>query len=514
MKTRKIIFTITVLLIGVMSCKEEQLDLSDPNVINPSNFFNNADELQSTVNAAYNFMQSQGMYGRIGFFLYDNASQENLGTDALQGGLKEFMEHTYGPATGEIFTFWQAAYRGIASCNFVIQSVEEGLVDSSVPQAEINQQLGEVYFLRALYYFNLTNLWGGVPLITAPAINTEGTPRASQQEVYAQILSDLEFAKNNLPEKGNTENGRATRGAAMALKGKAHLFLEQWAEAKAEFSAITGYTIVGVDPRDNGNVEGEFNEESIFEIVYNQAIGGDQWDAGGSGVRETTFRGIEYAPTNFANIVVRPSFFDEFEDDDPRIKAYFYQTGDQYGGKLFKPEDDLPNPGVSRFGEEDEDGNVPLEFVLGTPVWRKYQNLDNQLQDDFTYSGINFRVIRYADVLLMWAEAENELGNTGQAVQLLNRVRDRVGMPNYGTAEMDSRGYPVNNQQQVFEAIVHERAVELAGEQTRFLDLKRWGLAAQELDGFTAGKNDFLPIPQGEIDGNPQLTEEDQNPGY
>jgi hypothetical protein len=343
---------------------------------------------------------------------------------------------------------------------------------------------------------------------------TDGTPKSSQDEVYQLIFEDLTFAKANLPTKGNTENGRATSGAAQALKGKAHLFQEQWAEAKAEFETLSGYTIEGVDPRSNGNVAGEFNDESIFEINYDQAIGGDQWDAGASGVRETTFRGIEYAPTNFANIVVRPSFFDEFEADDPRIEAYFYQTGDEYGGQRFSPDDDVPNPGVSRFGEPGEDGTVPLEFVLGTPVWRKYQNLDAQLQDDFTYSGINFRVIRYADVLLMWAEAENELGNQAAAIDLLNRVRDRVGLPNYGTEEMDGRGYPVNTQEQVFEAIVHERAVELAGEQIRFLDLKRWGLAADVIEGFTPGKNEFLPIPQAEIDGNPQLTQEDQNPGY
>lgn len=513
MKIRKIIITMVAVLTGIISCNDEELNLTDPNVISPSVFFKNPAELQSAVNAAYNFFQAQGMYGRIAFFLYDNASQENLGTDALQGGLKEFMEHTYGPAQGEMFVFWQAAYRGIASCNFVIQSVEDGFVEN-VSQEDINQSLGEVRFLRALYYFNLTNLWGGVPIVTEPAMNTEGTPKSTQDEVYALIFDDLAFAKANLPAKGSIENGRATKGAAQALKGKAHLFRQQWSEAKTEFETLTGYAIEGVEPRSNGNVAGEYNDESIFEINYDQAIGGNQWDAGASGVRETTFRGIEYAPTNFANIVVRPSFFDEFEDDDPRIQAYFYQTGDEYGGQRFSPDDELPNPAVSRFGEPNEDGTVALEFVLNTPVWRKYQNLDTQLQDDFTYSGINFRVIRYADVLLMWAEAENELGNQAAAISLLNRVRDRVGLPNYGTEEMDSRGFPVGNQQQVFEAIVHERAVELAGEQTRFLDLKRWGLAADVIEGFTPGKHEFLPIPQAEIDGNPQLTQADQNPGY
>ncbi|WP_373516801.1 RagB/SusD family nutrient uptake outer membrane protein [Pricia sp.] len=491
MKTKKIIITATAILAGIISCKEEELELQDPNVIVPDTFFQRSNELQSAVNATYSFLQSQGMYGRIAFFLFDNLSQENLGTDALQGGLKAFMDYTYDPSLGEFFTYWQAAYRGIASANFVIEADANGFIETkNIPQEEINQRLGEVRFLRALYYFNLTNLWGGVPLTQQTEPEGLEVPKASQEEVYALIKEDLNFAVANLSEQADTQQGRATRAAALALKGKVHLFLEEWAEAKAALESITGYTIEGVAPRDNGNEAGEFNPESIFEVNYDKQIGGDQWDATGNGVRETTFRGIEYAPTNFANIVVRPSFFAEFEDDDPRIEAYFYQNGDTY------------NNGNNTF-----DG-------LTSVVWRKYQNLDVQPQDGFDYSGINFRVIRYADVLLMLAEAENELGNQAAAIALLNRVRDRVNMPNYGTEEMDRRGYPVGTQQQVFEVIVHERAVELAGEQIRYFDLKRWGLLPEVIEGFQTGKHEFLPIPQQEIDANPALTNADQNPGY
>ncbi|MCK0148249.1 RagB/SusD family nutrient uptake outer membrane protein [Arenibacter sp. F26102] len=513
MKTKNIIFTLFTLLISIIGCKEEELDLQDPNVIVPDVFFQNSGELQSAVNAAYSFLQTQGMYGRIGFFLYDNLSQENLGTDALQGGLKAFMDYTYDPSLGELLTFWEACYRGVASANFVIESIESDLVQN-VSQDEIDQRLGEAKFLRALYYFNLTNVWGGVPLLTAPATDANGTPKATQAEVYALILDDLNFAKANLPAKGDTQDGRATKGAAQALKGKAHLFLEQWEEAKAELEAIAGYTIVGVDPRDNGNIAGEFNPESIFEVNYDEAIGGDQWGATGSGVRETTFRGIEYSPLNFANIVVRPSLLDKYEDGDPRIKAYFYSAGDEFGGQRYPEGSDLPINGPVAFGPSDGSGTVPLVFTFSDPRWRKYQNLDTRLSDGFEYSGINFRVLRYADVLLMWAEAENELGNTEPAITLLNRVRDRVGMPNYGTAEMDSRGYPVGSQAQVFDAIVHERTVELAGEQIRYMDLKRWGMLAEEIIGFQTGKHEWMPIPQAEIDGNPLMTNADQNPGY
>ena len=490
MKLKKILIVVTLILTVATSCNEEELNLQDPNVIVPNTFFHTSGELQSAVNGAYSFLQTQGMYGRIGFFLFDNLSQENLGTDALQGGLKAFMDYTYDPSLGEFFTYWQAAYRGISSANFVIESAEQGIINENIPQDEVNQRLGEVRFLRAFYYFNLTNLWGGVPLAISTNSASGGIPKASQADIYALILDDLTFAVANLAEKGNTPNGRATKGAALALKGKVHLFLKQWAEAKSTLQLITGYSIVGVAPRDNGNEAGEFNAESLFEVNFDKQIGGDQWDATGNGVRETTFRGIEYAPTNFANIIVRPSLFNQYEADDPRIKAYFYRNGDTY------------NNGQNTF------------TGLANVVWRKYQNLDVQPQDGFDYSGINFRVMRYADVLLMLAEAENELGNLGAAIAFLNQVRDRVQMPNYGTSQMDSRGYPVGSKTQVFEAIVHERAVELAGEQIRFFDLKRWGLLDDVIIGFQTGKHEFLPIPQAEIDANPDLTNADQNPGY
>ncbi len=514
MKTKKIILTSMITLLIAFSCKEEELELLDPNVIVPETFFQNSGELQSAVNGAYSFLQSQGMYGRIGFFLLDNLSQENLGTDALQGGLKAFMEYTYDPSLGEFFTYWQSAYRGINSCNFVLEAAESGFIQN-VSEEEINQRLGEVRFLRALYYFNLTNLWGDIPRPTATAASeTGGVPKSSQSEVYDLIFEDLTFAIANLQDKGNTPLGRATRGAAQALKGKAHLFRGQYAEAVDVLEDIAGYTIQGVDPVDNGNIAGEFNAESIFEVNYSQEIGGDQWNATGNGVRETTFRGIEYSPLNFANIIVRPSFLAEFEDDDPRYDAYFYSAGSPFGGTTYAPGSELPINGPVAFGDPLADGSLPLVFTLASPAWRKYQNLDTRLSDGFEFSGINFRVLRYADVLLMLAEAENELGNQAAAIGYLNQVRDRVGLPNYGTAEMDSRGYPVGSQQQVFEAIVHERAVELAGEQHRYYDLKRWGLAPQVIEGFQTGKHEFLPIPQNEIDGNPDMTNADQNPGY
>ncbi len=517
MKNSKFIWSAIIILGIVFSCNKDELEVGgDPRTISTDGFFSNSENLTSAVNSGYAFLQTQGMYGRSGFYMFDNLSQENQGSDVLQAPLRSFMEYTFDPTNGELFLYWEAAYRGVNSANFVINAEEEGIIEN-VSQEEINQRVGEAKFLRALYYFYLTNLWGDIPLLTVVPDNIDGFPRAPQSEVYALILEDLDFAKNNLPAKSATETGRATRGAAIALKGKVHLFLKEYDKAKTELESLSGYTLDGVAHIDNGNVAGEFNDESIFEINFSREIGGAPWDVSGAGLSETTFRALEYSSAGgFANITVRNGTFNEFESDDPRIQSTFYQAGDEYGPNRYAPGDKIGDRELTAadLGPLDSDGTGRLIRKNPAPEWRKYQNLEELENEDFAYSGVNFRVIRYADVLLMRAEAENELGNSGAAIALLNMVRDRSGMPNYGTAEMNSRGYPVNSKQEIFDAIVHERIVELAGEQVRYLDLQRWGLASQVLDGYQKGKHEFLPIPQNEIDRNPQLSSEDQNPNY
>lgn len=146
--------------------------------------------------------------------------------------------------------------------------------------------------------------------------------------------------------------------------------------------------------------------------------------------------------------------------------------------------------------------------------WRKYSVL-YKLDNGFAQSGINMRIMRYADVLLLLAECENELGNQAAAVTLLNQVRARksVEMPPYPT-----KNYPAKTQSEVFDAIVHERMVELSAEQIRNFDIVRWRKnkkqKSEPLSYFIAGKHEFLPIPQSEIDNNPKIEQKDQNPGY
>jgi len=512
-KINKTILIVLAIMILPFSCKESELEIADPNVSPLESFFEDEEDLQSAIFASYAYLKAQGMWGRAAFFIFDNLSEENIGTDNLLGDLRELREYTFTASNPQLFLFWQAAYNGISSANFALDAVDEGLFDD-VPQSSITPLVAEARFMRALYYFYLAAMWGDVPLLRNAPTDPDGAPKSTREEVYTFILDDLAFAKANLPAVGGTENGRATSGAAQALKGKVHLYLEQWGEARNEFSTLSGYSIVGVPHIDVANLAGEFNSESIFEINLSREAGGAPWGTDGRGANYTTFRALEYSSTGFGNIQAHPDLFAEFESDDTRIASTFFLRGDEYGPLLFPGS--VPCPNAFGLSAPDANGNVRSLYDINAPEWRKFQTIDEsqRCQEDFAYSGINFRLIRYADVLLMWAEAENELGNIMPAVNLLNQVRDRAGMPNYGTPEMDSRGFPVGSQQEVFNAIVHERAVELAGEQIRYLDLQRWGIASQIIDGYQTGRHELLPIPQLEIDNNPQLTSADQNPGY
>jgi len=231
-----------------------------------------------------------------------------------------------------------------------------------------------------------------------------------------------------------------------------------------------------------------------IEIVYNDELGfGDQWNSSvtGEGLNEATFRGQEYGLLDWFNVYPSNDLLDEFEPGDGRYSQTFYSVGDLYA--------------------DDQQTILLTDLTVGSEVrragWRKYQNYYKDANEDQT-SGINMKYLRYADVLLMKAECLNELGNQADAIGLINQVRLRAG------------GIPVLqsslSQQQVFERIVHERKVELAGEQVRFNDILRWGNADTELAGtnFSATKHNLWPIPNREIRANVNINTSDQNPGY
>ena len=491
MKYIKYILVVFISVLTINSCKMD-LDLTNPNQLSPETFFKNEVQLQSAVNAAYANLQTRGLYARHMYFMMDNMSQENAGNPQLEADKREYLEYAWPVQHGAIFQYWDNCYRGINKANFAIENaelMEEGTVSESIKQ----KYIAEAKFLRALYYFFLVSRFGDVPLYTTAVFEPQA--RSPKAEVFNLIISDLEAGANNL--LASDEFGRATKGAANALLGRVHLFRGDYNAAHdALLKVYDKYELVD-NFYDNFMDETQDNEEAIFDVVFSSNYGGaDSWGTTGSGIAEVTFRGQEYGLTWF-NVYPSDMTLDEFEAGDPRYADSFWSNGDILD----------PN------GEA-----VPADIPLGRrAAWKKYSQYYKQLNSD-TQSGINFRVIRYADVLLMLAECENEVGTAANAIAYLNEVRNRpsVMMPNYGTPEMDAAGYPVTSKEEIFAAIVHERQVELCGEQVRMNDLIRWGLDDDVLGpfGYNSNKHNVFPIPQNEIDANEMLSQADQNPGY
>ncbi|WP_335965794.1 RagB/SusD family nutrient uptake outer membrane protein [Galbibacter sp. PAP.153] len=488
MNTIKLIVALFSIGLLFNSCDTDGLELENPTELSPETYFENENQVKSAVNAVYANLQTIGMYSRNYYYIMDNMAHDNEGNPQLEANKRLFLNFSFDASSELVNQLWDSSFRGINKANFVIGNEEKinAIPASFLSQTQKNKYIGEAKFLRALYYFNLVSRYGGVPLITTIPENGQGIPRSSIDDVYAQIITDLQDASQTLLSKDVEESGRATKGAAYALLGKVYLYRENYTEALNAFNNVYGVYSLTDDYFDNFREETEHGPESIFAVEYDDDMGNNAfWNStvSGEGPNEASLRGQSYGMFDWFNTYPSDDLLDEFEDGDPRFDASFYLVGDEYAG-----------------------GTI-TEISLGRRAgWRKYQNYYKDANEDLQ-SGINFSIIRYADVLLMMAEAANEVVDQSTAIGYINEVRDRVNMP------LLSDGMSKN---EVFQAIIHERKVELAGEQVRFADLVRWGLAAQELSqyGFQEGIHEIMPIPEAEISSNENINSEDQNPGY
>ncbi|MEO0900872.1 MAG: RagB/SusD family nutrient uptake outer membrane protein, partial [Bacteroidota bacterium] len=491
---------------------DRDVPVENNNVLNPEIFFQNLNQVEASVNASYN--QFQNLYQRTGYVFPDAISDEVISSG--DPNFAPIFNFEFTTTDGQIAFFWTTCFNGIGACNFVISNEERMRTtspSSDFTDADIDNALGQAYFLRALYYYHLVKRFGGVPLKLDAETSIEDTPRSSADDTYNQIIADLLLSTQLTLPKGTAEVGRVTREAAYGFLGKVYLHRQMYTEAQQAFINVTNHSLIPLEEySDNFSGSGEHNDESMFEIGYNGETGPEteRWAQTGIGTSELTFRSQDY--TGWANLRPSSKLIAEFEPEDPRLnQAILIDGTNTYGpGDAFQ----FPCPGC-----------------VGGPAWYKFSQLYDE-QDVSQNSDVNVRILRYADVVLMQAEVEMNLGNNQGAVDFLNQIRDRVGMPRYGTATMDARGFPVNTSDQIFNAIVHERFVELCGEQQRFDDLVRWNLDDQELSivpdanfnnpdlslrvvrGFDPSVHRVMPVPQNEIDSNTAIGEGDQNPGY
>lgn len=495
MKMKYILLFIT--LTAWTACEKDFLQKSPIVGTTEENFYRNADDAIAAVNAAYASLQFQlSPAGHFRWFWGDIMSD-----DAIKGGSGDNdvnvllqLETFKGPANSDLLEAeWGADYEGIYRANVVLEKVPPIQMDAKL-KARV---LAEARFIRAWNFYNLVTMFGDVPLADHVLAPSEyNMPRTPAAQVWDLIESDLVSASGDLPKRSEypaADLGRITRGAAQALLAKTYLWREKWTEAKTTCEAIinSGEYHLVPDYADIFPLYGENNEESIFEIQYMNASGGN-W--GKNNANEGSFTNVftrargQFAGYGF-NIPTQ-DFVDEFFKEgfeDPRLKSTVFRIGDEMGDR----------------------GTFTIEATGGLPYLyypKKYfsnKSEDAPFGDPNPNGGSNDRVIRYADVLLMHAEASYHVGDENAARQSLNQVRARVQIPDItatGTALLD--------------AIYRERRLELGLEAHRFFDLVRTHRAAQVLAplGFVAGVHELFPIPQSQIQAtNGTLT---QNPGY
>jgi hypothetical protein len=348
-----------------------------------------------------------------------------------------------------------------------------------------SRHIGEAKFLRALFYFDLVRAWGDVPLVTGtnPETNLDRTPQAA---IYELIVNDLLQAIAVLQEKSEqnpNDIGRATKGAAKALLAKVFLFTQDFANAEKYAMEVITSQQYALEPNfaDASSKQGEFGVESVFEIgaMAFEGIenGGNQF-ANVQGVRGTPNRGWGFN---------RPSLelMNAFENSDPRRDATIIYLGEMIDGITIAGDAGTPDE------TKDTNGNTVEMEVYNQKVWTPGTNVPSQFDH-------NKRVLRYADVLLMAAEALNKTNKPALSLEYLNDVRERARQGNVAILPDITE----TNKDALQEIILHERRVELALEGQRFWDLVRTGKAPSVLGplGFIEGKHELLPIPQNELD--------------
>jgi len=456
-----------------------------------------SDALQAT-NAVYaavrNWYYNSGGYPILDIMSDDAYKGSNTNDQLTTVGA--YDNFTFNSTGDGLDRWWATLYQGIRWANVVIEKVPVIPMDTTLR----NRYVGEVRFLRGLFYFDLVRAWGGVPEVTA-SIPPLHLGRATSDEIYSLIVSDLQYAETHLTTKSeliSSDMGRATSGAAEALLAKVYLFQKDFVNAELYALKVIQSNEYSLEPRfiDANGVNGNNGVESIFEVG---ALGVEDYEGGGAqyantqGVRGSPNRGWGF---NRPSIDLRKSF----EPGDPRLKGTIIDLGDTLDGVLIIGDPDPANDPVIKLNKNGDTINIQC---YNRKVWTPGNDTPTQWSH-------HRRLIRYADVLLMAAEAMNENGKPADALTYLNQVRKRARGGNISVLP----DVTIIDKTLLRDKILLERRHELAMEGERFWDLIRTGNATIILGplGFIPGKNELLPIHQSEIDiSQGSLT---QNPNY
>jgi hypothetical protein len=497
-------------IIGSVSCKKDFLETRNPNDITAGSFFQTPKQVQQAVNTLYPAISS----------VRAHFEQNARGTDAtLTSGAFDvqiaYFNFQSTPESGDTDGLWEGIYAMIYRANTILANMDKA--DWTGNEALKEKLIAETHFFRGIGYFYLAHMYGQVPVVIKLPVTPEdyNPPKASSaDEVYDQAIADLTIAKNGLPVEQD-DLGRATKGAATGFLGKTYLYRAGYlgqdnykALAAAEFKEVMDMGIYGLVSRyeDNFTASNENNEESIFEIQYGYN--------GGIGTR-TQDRTFNMVPGISFEIFLRPSEWlmqtmgtektvgGQF---DPRYLQTVYFNG---GLPLFGVPYNELGDGISCEGGSGVGGAPDGSSSTEGGWWRKYLNVDQSCEPAITTergSENNERLLRYADILLMYAEAVADT-DPAAANAALKEIRDRADLPVRSFA-----GAALINE------IRHQRVMEFSYENMHYFDLIRWGLLDAELQAhgtvpqnqnYDPVKHKYFPIPTSEINNNTNLEQND-----
>ncbi len=494
MKLRIAVFSI-IIMITFSSCDEDFLTTSQTDSYNEENFWTTENNVISAINGCYATLLG---YSDYKLFL-DNVTPNSYN----QSGQTQLATGTHDAGNVDWFSsVWNLDYKGIGRVNNLLAHIGAVNMDSN----KKNRVEGEALFLRALFYSELLNLYGGVPLILdAPNFDEQAKlPRSSGDAVLNQVLSDLDNAASKLPQSySGSDIGRATRGAALALKARVLLYEGRWpeaAQAAKEVMAL-GYSLFP-DYRHLFTEANENNAEVIFDVQYSSP---------------DYVHSLNLTIDLQLNIAPLPGLVNSYlmKDGLPASESPFYNPDKPYDNR-----DPRLLQTIAVTGYIFKGITIPDSKYYSTGFgYKKYTTYEDNVTypSNINNSALNIILLRYADVLLMYAEAQNEASGPDDSIySALNLIRKRAGMPDIpeGLSQTEMR-----------DVIRQERRIELAGEGLYYNDIRRWRTAETDMNqpaynskgvviqrrSFNKDRDYLWPIATVTLEQNPNLT---QNPGY
>lgn len=530
MQARRYILIVLTLLV-LASCKK--LDLAPSYQETDLDFWKRPDAAWNTLNTVYSQMYSDEY-----FFFNEDLSDNAYCVSQVNGGrVRSIAEGAYDGRTDRVAGEWAFHYGGIRGCNNLLANIDKvpGLSDAIRMRI-----IAETRFIRAFHYFNLYTWYGDVPLITSEISFDESfqVKRAPRSEVMAYVLSELDFCVAKLPtnvQYSAEDKGRVTKGAALALKARAYLYEGKWQEtataceqlmsgANGTYGLLSNYASLFT-------VASEYSKESILELVYitgkrthNQQRFFIPRTEGQliCGIAPSQELVDDYVMINGKGIHEAGSAYDAanpYENRDPRFYATIVYDGAKWTRRDGSTFTVLTAPGT---------GSNSVDNADATPTGYYTAKYYDRTADGANNSGLNLMLIRYADVLLMYAEAKAELGQMTAEVwdKTIGALRKRAGFTDVAAINFNAALSPAD----LKNVIRRERRSELAMEGLRVFDIRRWKIAETVLNGtlhgfkvngeylkvdnrvYNKNKHYLWPVPQNDIDLNQNL--KPNNPGW